>query len=172
MSEKKCINMHKLGPFVLDNNGATRECFCCKEVFKYSNIGDDIKEAIKRQEDASLFAGAIINKKYNVNDENFIKLIGYLYDDFDYLFINNETQNKLLNNLTYYNNMLIFDKDTHKFIEDIGNYFKLCFARDKYEYKLGFDSFPKDEIERIDSLAEHIDKSFKKLNNEKKHLSK
>ena len=30
MEKNKCVNMHKFGPFVINNNGtATRKCFCC-----------------------------------------------------------------------------------------------------------------------------------------------
>ncbi|MBQ6495343.1 MAG: hypothetical protein IJI49_05010 [Bacilli bacterium] len=175
MVENKCSVTHKFGPFILNNNKgiATRKCFCCNETVIYNNIGDDIKNAILRQDDVSLFAGVIISKEYNDNSDNFIKLIRFLLDDIDYLYINEDTQNKLLNNIGYYNSLLNKDDNQRfKFIEDIKEYLKLFFAMNKYEYKLGAGSFPADETEKIDELFDYINKSFDEILLEKKHLSK
>ena len=85
MVEKKCSIMHKFGPFILDknNNTATRTCFCCSETITYNNIGEDIKEAIKRQDDVNFFKDFIVYKKYNDDSDKFIQLIRYILEDID-----------------------------------------------------------------------------------------
>lgn len=175
MAKEKCNVMHKLGPFVVDKNKdlITRTCYCCNNTFTYKDIGEDIKEAIKRQEDVSFFVDILLNKKYNGDSDNFIKLISFLVDDLDYLFINIEAQEKLLNKISSYN-MLFHEKNSNRYIliNNVCEYLKLYFAKNRYEYKNGFDSFPENDVNKLDYMSDDINKRFDNIMNEKKHLSK
>lgn len=175
MVEKKCSIMHKFGPFILDKNKntATRTCFCCNETITYNNIGEDIKEAIKRQDDVNFFKDFIVYKKYNDDSDKFIQLIRYILEDIDYLYINDETQNKLLSNLSYYNKLLNEnDEKKYKLIEDVKKYLKLYFTKNKYEYKFGFDSFSSEDTDKIDNISNSINKQIGEIIHKKNHLSK
>ena len=83
MEKNKCVNMHKFGPFVINNGMATRKCFCCNEIVNYDKIGEDIKLAVKNQDDVSFFADLIINKKFKNGIEDFVNLIYCIYKDFN-----------------------------------------------------------------------------------------
>lgn len=170
MEKNKCVNMHKFGPFVINNGMATRKCFCCNEIVNYDKIGEDIKLAVKNQDDVSFFADLIINKKFKNGIEDFVNLVYCIYKDFDYLYINKESQKKLIDNINYYSELLVFDDDIKNQISNICNYFKLSFKRDEYEYVNGFDSFKDNSL--IDGIVDIIDKEFISDLNKKNHLSK
>ena len=102
--------------------------------------------------------------------EDFVNLVYCVYKDFDYLYINKESQNKLIDNIKYYTELLVSDEDIKNQISNIYNYFKLSFKRDEYEYVNGFDSFKDTDL--IDSILDVIDKEFCNDLNKKNHLSK
>lgn len=175
MVENKCSIMHKLGPFVVNKNGlVTRTCFCCGEVIKYNNIGEDIKEAIVRQEDVNFFSDFMIGKKINYEgSDDFIKHVSFIFDDIAYLFINEEEQNKLIKNISFYNELINKDSEEElKLINDVCSYFTLFFKKEKYEYKFGFDSFPESDVDMLDSMFDSINDRFNELLNKENHLSK
>ena len=184
MVENKCSMMHKLGPFIVNKNGlVTRTCFCCGEVIKYNNIGEDIKynnigedikEAIVRQEDVNFFSDFMIGKKINYEgSDDFIKHVSFIFDDIAYLFINEEAQNKLIKNISFYNELINKDSEEElKLINDVCKYFQLFFKKEKYEYKFGFDSFPESDVDMLDSMSDNISNRFNELLNKRNHLSK
>ena len=112
-------------------------------------------------------------KKYNDDSDKFIQLIRYILEDIDYLYINDETQNKLLSNLSYYNKLLNEnDEKKYKLIEDVKKYLKLYFTKNKYEYKFGFDSFSSEDTDKIDNISNSINKQIGEIIHKKNHLSK
>ena len=175
MVKNECSIMHKLGPFIVNKNGlVTRKCFCCGEVIKYNNVGEDIKKAIIRQDDVNNFINIVINENINYNTSyDFIRHVSYIFDDIFYSFISEEVQTKLIQRILYYNNLINKDsEEVLKFIKDVCKYFQLFFMKEKYEYKFGFDSFPEDDIAIFDSMSDSIGEKFNELLAKENHLSK
>ncbi len=177
MSNNKCSEMHKLGPFELnEDGGATRKCLCedCDYVEEFPVIGDDIKEAIERQEDVNFFCDFLVDKRVNfTNSDFFMEHIKLLIQDIDYLDIDDETQNKLFSGIDYYNTLLNKqDEDRFKLISDVNKFLKLYFKRNKYEYKNGFGSFLEETNEDIDTIHDNIYSELSKILDKKNHLSK
>ena len=170
--EKKCDIMHKYGPFVINKEGgATRKCFCCNEVRHYENIGNDINDAIKRQEDVSFFVDLLINRKINFSSsDDFIRIISYINDDVDYLYISDESLKKLIGNISFYNSIL--GNGNYDFINEFCHYLELYFAKNRYEYKFGYGSFPDSELDKLDKMSNDFNVKFDSVLNKNNHLIK
>lgn len=173
MVKKDCEIKHIFGPFIINNDGtATRKCFCCNKINKYNNVGDDIKEAVRRQDDVSFFVNLISNdKSFSFDDsDKFIQLISYINDDIDFLYINEDMQNKLLDNISKYNNLLNKDNtDIYEIINQVIKCFSLYFKKSNYEKEFGPDSFPNEEAEEIYDLFMSNTSSLNAIYN-KNHL--
>ena len=175
MGENICSVMHKLGPFIVENDGlVARTCLCCGKKNYYNNIGEDIKEAIVKQDDVNFFSDFMIGKKINYEgSDDFIKHVSFIFDDIAYLFINEESQNKLIKNISFYNELINKDSEEEfKLINDVCSYFTLFFKKEKYEQKYGFDSFPESDVDMLDSMFDSIGERFNELLDKENHLSK
>lgn len=177
MSENICNINHKFGPYVKDKEGiTTRKCYCCNYSNSWNKIGEDIEEAIKRQDDVSYFVSLLINKNINFSSsDDFVTMMKYIHDDISYLYLDSGAQDKLIERANGYNNALNGeDKEKYNVVDNTLKYFKLYFAKENYERKNGFDSFPEEEVMELDLLYDNINNGFENVinRNEKNHLSK
>ena len=176
MSENICNINHKFGPYVRDKEGiTTRKCYYCSYYDSWDKIGEDIEEAIKRQDDVSYFASLLINKNISFNSsDDYVTMIKYIHDDINYLYLDSDAQGKFLEKANNYNNGLNGeDKDKYDVVDKALKYFKLYFAKENYEYKNGFNSFPEEEVLELDMLYDNVSNDLvSAINNKKNHLSK
>ena len=160
MSFSKC-DMHKLGPFVVKENSASRSCFCCGYRSNYP-LSQEIMDAVKKQKYANKMFDKFINEySYDSGNDIFIVLISIIFDYLSYLYINQESIDRFMKKIKecniYFNGD---DKDSSRFslINDSLSYFDCFFKKKALEIKGGIVD---DQInENLDSMSEQLSVRF------------
>lgn len=163
MAEYKCNDFHKFGPFIKnENNGFHRKCLCCLEKRNYPN-SEEIMEEIKKQEDASALLNVLLYQDISTSfpSDDYITLIGCLFDNLSYLYLNQETQDKFIKKTSIFNEYFHNDKETrYQIINEFIYYLKLYFKKENMEIRLGLNSFPEDEAMELDLIYNAIKNKF------------
>lgn len=163
MAENKCGDFHKFGPFIKDEkNGFHRTCLCCLKKSNYPN-SDEIMKEFAKQEDASALLNVLLYQDISIifSSDDYITLIGCLFDNLSYLYLNQETQDNFVKRASILNDY--FNKDNeirYQMINEFVDYLKLFFRKENMEIRLGLNSFPEDKAMELDLIYNAIKNKF------------
>ena len=100
MTNIKCNNIHKYGPFKKNSENFYRDCLICNKKTKYP-ICKEIEKEYNNQKITDYIINIIIKKDINKiqNNNYFLRLICCLFDNISYLYLSENNQSQLQESL-------------------------------------------------------------------------